>query len=183
LNILRLGPDLKPIYDGFKESQSNAQGKYRFAKLPGGDFEIGVNLSSAPDVETPYRTTKWSDDGRTLIHLNPGQRKQIAALKLPTPSQVRVFPVEVRWADGQVAADVDVWAAVGDEVGAHGQTDANGRTHLDLLEGVTYTVEAKMWVSAKGQKEVTRSGAIQLTPGAKTNQLNLQLSQHTKDYR
>lgn len=183
LKILRLGPDLKPIFYGFKESRSDAQGKYRFEKLPSGDFEIGVNLSSAPDLETPFPPTKWSDDGQSRIHLNPGQHQQVTTLKLPTPSQVRVFPVEVRWPDGRAAADVDVWAEVGDNVGAHGQTDANGRTRLDLLEGVTYSVEAKIWVKDDGRKEVARSGAIQLTPGPETNQLNLQLNRRTKVYR
>jgi hypothetical protein len=183
LNVLRLGPDLKPIFYGFKESRSNAQGKYRFEKLPGGDFEIGVNLSSAPDPETPFPPTRWSDDGRSVIHLDPGQRKQVTALKLPAPSQVRVFPVEVRWPDGHAAAGVDVWAEVGDNVGAHGRTDAKGRTRLDLLEGVSYRVEAKIWVNDEGQKEVARSGVIQLAPGVETSQLNLQLNQRTKAYR
>jgi hypothetical protein len=189
LNVLRLGPDLKPIFYGFKESQSNAQGKYRFEKLPGGDFEVGVNLSSAPDPDTPFPATQWSDDGHSVIHLEPGQHMRITALKLPARSLVRVYPVEVQWPDGRAAADVDVWAEVatpaqaGENVGAHGQTDANGHTHLDLLEGVTYKVEAKIWVPNQGQKEVARSRAIELTPSGETNQLNLQLNQRTNDYR
>lgn len=183
LNVLRLGPDLKPIFYGFKESRSNAQGKYRFDKLPGGNFEIGVNLSSAPDLETPFPPTKWSGDGQSRVHLDPGQHRQIAAFKLPAPSRVRPFPVEVSWPDGHAAAGVDVWAEVSDNVGAHGQTDAGGRTRLDLLEGVTYSIEAKIWVNDDGKKEVARSGAIQLTPGTETSQINLQLNQRTKVYR
>jgi hypothetical protein len=183
LTILRLGQDLQPMEGVFRETQSDSQGKFRFEKLPDGNFKIGVNLSSVPNKETPFPTTQWSENGRSEIHLNPGEHKQIASLRLPPPSAVRVFPVQVWWPDGRPATHVTIWAGVGDKVGTSAETDSKGLAHIDLLEGITYAIEAKIWVKNEDKKEVARSGAIQVTPGPKPDQLNFVLNNRTSTYR
>jgi hypothetical protein len=151
--------------------------------LPSGDFQVGVNLFRPPDPKTPYRPTKWSGGDSSSIHLSAGERKQISLFRLPPPSAVRSIEAQVRWPDGSPAAGVSVWGEIGDHAAALAKTDTNGLTHLDLLEGIAYSIEAKTWVGQQRQREVARSGAIDVTPGPQTVPLNLVLTKRTKDYR
>jgi hypothetical protein len=183
VNILRLGADGKPVFYGFKEARSNSEGRYEFEKLPGGDFQIGVNLSSPPDVKTPYSSTTWSDNGQSRIHLNAGENKQLTPFNLPSATAIRRVSVRVLWPDGRAAKGVDVWAEVGDQPGNQGETDADGRTHLDLLQGIDYAVEAKIWVGTGAKRKVARSGVSRVNPGSEPIQLNLILDKRTSTYR
>ena len=183
VNILRLGGDGKPIFYGFKETQSDSRGRYEFEKLPSGGFQVGVNLSSAPDIETPYASTKWSEHGEPTIRLNSGELKRLTPFRLPPEAVVRRISVIVLWPDGRAAGGVDVWAEVGLEVGAHAETDTGGRAQLELLEGIDYTVEAKKWVATGEQRSVARSGTTSVKPGSEPIQLNLRLDKSTKTYR
>lgn len=187
VNILRLGADGKPVYYGFKEAQSDSQGRYEFENLPGGDFQVGVNLSSAPDVETPYASTTWSEKGQSTIHLDAGEHKQLSPFGLPVPAIARRISVRVLWPDGRAANGVDVWAAAGGYAGSrgvstHSSTDADGRAQLDLLEGIDFAVEAEIWVGTGEERKVARSGVTQVRPGSEPIQLNLTLNEYTKNY-
>jgi len=54
---------------------------------------------------------------------------------------------------------------------------------FDVLEGILYTIEAKIWIGSGGEREVARSGAMPLTPGPEPIHLKLVLGMRTKDYR
>jgi hypothetical protein len=183
VTILRLGQDLKPIYEASKIIESDSHGKFRFEKLADGEFWIGANLSSVPNEETPFPATTWSENGSYEIHLDPGEHKQLLSFKLPPPYVVRVFPVQVRWPDGRPAEHVSVWAEVGNEAATFADTDSKGLAHLDLLEGITYAIEAKIWVNTGNRKEVARSGALQVLLGSEPGQLSLVLDRRTSRYR
>ena len=109
VNILRLGADGKPVYNGFEEAQTNSEGRYEFKRLPSGEFQIGVNLSSAPDVETPYPSTSWAADGRSTVHLDAGSTNGWRPFTVPPAAAVRQASVQVVWPDGRAAKGVDVW--------------------------------------------------------------------------
>jgi hypothetical protein len=183
ITVLRLGADGKPVYYGFKETLPDSQGRFEFENLPEGDFQIGVNVFYAPDADSPYPPTTWSEGGRSTIHLDAGEHRQIAPFNLPVAAIVRQVPVRVFWPDGRPAKDVDVWAYVGGEPGAHASTDSDGGAQLDLLEGLDYAVEAKIWVEPSEKREVARSGVTRVTPGSEPIHLDLCLCEQTPNYR
>ncbi len=183
VEVLRLDKQGKPIFYAEKQVQTDVSGKFRFEELPSGNFQVGVNLFEAPDPMTPYGATKWSENGRSSIHLTPGEYRRITPFRLPPPSVVRKIDAEVRWPDGRPAQGVTVWGDVGDRAAASGETDANGLTRIDLLQGISYSIEAKIWVGSGGQREVARSGVTELTPGSDSIRLKLVLSKRTKEYR
>jgi hypothetical protein len=80
VEVLRLNRDGKPVYYAQKETRTNENGRYQFNELPSGDFEIGVNLFRPPDPQTPYVPTRWYSP----IHLSPGERKEVAPVRLPS---------------------------------------------------------------------------------------------------
>jgi len=181
--VLRLRADGRPVYYGFKESLSDSEGRYQFENLPEGNFRVGVNLSDAPDVETPYLPTTWSENGRSTIHLDAGEQKELAPFSLPKAALIRQVSIRVAWPDGRPAKDIDVWADVGGEPGDHATTDADGRAQLELLDGLEDTVEAKIWVGPPEKREVARSGAVQVTPRSEPAHLDLILKELTPNYR
>jgi 5-hydroxyisourate hydrolase-like protein (transthyretin family) len=182
VTILRLGDDGKPVYYGFRETQSDGKGRYTFEGLPSGDFQVGVNLFHAPDDKTPYQQTTWSESGESTIHLSAGDHKQLVPFNLPPASAVRRLSALVVWPDGRPAKGVFVWAEVGDKPAAYGETDKEGRTQIDVLQGINYNVEAKIWVGTPPNKEVARSGALHLVPGADPIQVTLRLTDHSIRY-
>jgi hypothetical protein len=184
VEVLRLDAEGKPIYYAQKEEKTSWNGRYRFEGLPSGSFQIGVNLFNAPDTKMPYAATHWTEHGRSSIHLVAGERKRITSFQLPRPAAVRSFQAEVHWPDGRRASSVMVWATVGDDrAAASGETDANGVKRFDVLEGITYVIEAKIWIGSEGEREVARSGAVELTPGSGPIHRKFILSKRTKDYR
>jgi 5-hydroxyisourate hydrolase-like protein (transthyretin family) len=183
VEVLRLNGTGKPIYYAQKETMTDRDGRYRLSELPSGDFQVGINLFRPPDPKAPYIPTRWSIDNRSSIHLMPGEHKLISVIRLPPPSPVHKIEVEVRWPDGRPAEGVMVWGEVGDHAATSGKTEANGRAKLDVLEGVAYSVEAKILVGTGAEREVARSGATDLTPGREPIHLQLVLSRHSKEYR
>ena len=184
VEVLRLGSNGKPIYYAHKETMTDRDGRYRLNELPSGNFQVGINLFRPPDPKTPYIPTKWSlDNGSSSIHLMPGEHKQISAIRLPPPSGIHKIEVDVHWPDGRPANGVTIWGEVGDHAATSGETDANGRAQLDVLERVAYRVEAKIWVGTGAGREVARSGATDLIPGREPIHLKLVLSRRTKEYR
>jgi len=142
INIVRLGKDGKPVMFGYKRTQSNAQGMYRFEKLPHGDFEVGVAIADPPDRETPYPPTKWSENERNTIYVGAGENKHIASFQLPARLAARKITVTVHWPDGRPVAGADVFANVDNSATAKGKTNKMGIAHLDLLERTAYSVHA-----------------------------------------
>jgi hypothetical protein len=178
--ILRLNRDGKPIFYAEKDVVTNDEGQYRFTELPKGDFQVGVNLFRPPDPETPYKPTKWSV--ADSVHLSPGEHRQVSPIRLPPRLAVRKVVAEVRWPDGRFASGVTVWGDVENQPAASGETDANGIADFEVLEGLHYLVEAKIWVGPQDHREVARSGVIDLTPGDAPIHLKLVLSERSQDY-
>ncbi len=183
VELLRLDGQGKPIYYAEKKATTGAMGEFSFSGLPRGDFQIGVNLFEAPDPETPYVPTRWANNGVSSVHLAPGERKVISAFRLPQPSAVRLIEAEVKWSDGRPAAGVDVWGDVGDRTAAHAVTDAQGVAQFEALEGIRYTVEAKIWVGEGVQRQVARSGALEVLPTGRPVHLNFVLNKRTESFR
>jgi hypothetical protein len=183
VDIVRVGIDGQPDNSKSGRTKSDRSGSYRFANLPHGTFQIGVNLLVAPDAKTPYKQTLWIHDGNPSIHLNPGQKKDLSPLRLPVPAKAHRIDVEVHWPDGRPGQGVTVWGEIGNEPGDYGETDAQGVTHLELLEGFTYNVEAKIWVGPKDNQEVARSGPTQWSAPSGPDRLTLVLTQRSKQYK
>src|SRR5215472_626786 len=64
---------------------------------------------------------------------------------------------------------------VNDRAATHEKTDSRGVARLDVLEGVHYKIEAKIWA---GREDVVRSGITDLTQGQVPLHLKFVLSQY-----
>lgn len=153
LNLLRLGIDGKPIIYGWKRTESDSQGRYRFESLPRGDFAVGVALHDPPDVNTPYPPTKWSEDGSDAVHLEAGEHKRVSSFRLPAPLARRTVSVTVHWPDGRPAEGAYVSAEVDDTGSASGTTNRHGAVQLDLLEGIAYSLNALLFPNTIGHPQ------------------------------
>jgi hypothetical protein len=89
---------------------------------------------------------------------------------------------EVHWPDGSPASGVTVWGEVGERPAASGETDAEGIARFEVLEGLHYVAEAKVWVGPQEWREVARSGGIELTPGNAPIRLKFVLSKRSQYY-
>lgn len=183
VEILRLNEQGKPIYYGAKQATTSIDGSYQFSELPQGPFQIGVNLFRPPDVKTPFRPTNWSEGNQLAIFLKPGEQKLIRPFRLPKPAAVRRIEAKVQWTDGRPASGVTVWGEVGDQAAASDETDENGLASLDLLEGVTYNIEGKIWIVTDTSREVARSGPLSVTPESTPLHLTLIMSKRSHYYR
>jgi hypothetical protein len=76
-----------------------------------------------------------------------------------------------------------VWGEVGDQAAASDETDENGLASLDLLEGVTYNIEGKIWIVTDTSREVARSGPLSVTPESTPLHLTLIMSKRSHYYR
>lgn len=182
VEIVRLGNDGHPDNLDSGHTESNRFGRYRFANLTHGVFEVGVNLLEAPDSKTRYEQTRWIQGGSPSIRLNPGEKKDLSPLKLPVRAKVHRIDVDVHWPNGRPARGVTVWAEIGSRPGDYGDTDANGVTHLLLLDGFSYDLEAKIWIGSKDNREVARSGLTHWNASSGPNHLMLVLTQRSKQY-
>jgi len=182
VEVLRLGKDGKPIFYAEKKTTSGIDGRYSFEKLPSGHFEIGVNIFEAPDEKTPYARTTWADHAGTSIALAAGGEKEIMPFRLPAPSPAQNIEVHVSWPDGRPASGVNVWGDFEGRAATGGLTDASGVAKFKGLQGITYSIEAKIWVGEAASKEVARSGVTPLTPGPEPSHLDLVLNRRTKGY-
>jgi hypothetical protein len=71
---------------------------------------------------------------------------------------------------------------VGSSAATSGITDGNGLAKFEILQEITYQIEAEIWVGTEGQNEVARSGAALVTPGSEPIRLKLALDKRTKNY-
>jgi len=182
VEVLRLNAQGRPIFYAEKKTTTGRDGRYHFTELPHGNFQIGVNVFEAPDPDAPYAPTKWSAGIETSVNLKPGERKLISPFRLPDPLAVRTIAAVVRWPDGRAAQGADLWGDFGDRVAAHGEVKADGSVRMEVLESLTYSVEAKIWTGPPGHREVARTGSMELTPGKDPIHLELTLNKRTQQY-
>jgi hypothetical protein len=116
------------------------------------------------------------------VHLDPGQHIELSDFRLPSPSTRRTISFDVRWPDGNPAANVDVWAEVDTRAWEHATTDSSGHAQLLLLDGISYEVSAKIWVGSGNMREVAASEIMHFTPEKSDSGLKLVLSKRTKRY-
>lgn len=87
--------------------KSGKNGSFRYEDLPEGDYLIGVNLESQPDVDTPYARTYapgvLDRDRAQVIHLAAGQKLSGIRVQLPPRMRLRSIHVQVKWPDGRSA--------------------------------------------------------------------------------
>lgn len=136
---------------------SHANGSFRYEDLPEGDYLIGVNLESQPDVDAPYAPTYApgvSDRQQAqVIHLAAGQKLSGIRLQLPPRMRLRTVHVQVKWPDGRSAgSDVSI------------ETDERQTSMIDFEDTKTdgsalvrcfaakgCTIQAKKWLTKPGE--------------------------------
>lgn len=136
---------------------TTANGFFRYADLPGGDYLIGVNLRSQPDVDTPYARTYApgvSDRARAQVfHLAPGQKLSRLRLQLPPRLRLRKIHVAVQWPDGRSAGQ-EVSVETDHEKGGlidFENAKKDGTTEVRCFVATGCTVKAWMWLTKLGE--------------------------------
>lgn len=165
------GPDGKPV-TGVKvaivradEKASNVntlvcsattdkKGHYLLEEVPSGNFVLGVNITVAPDEDSPYRPTWYPDAANrpaaAVIEVGPGQKLSGYDLVVSRRLAVRTIEGTVFWPDGTPAAEARVYLATsvltqsGQGTGGRNSipTDKKGRFKITGCESIAYYVVA-----------------------------------------
>jgi hypothetical protein len=144
---------------------SKAGGSFRYEDLPGGDYLIGVNLDSQPNVDTPYARTYApgvSDRGQAQVfHLVPGQKLSNIRIQLAPRLRLRTIHVQVRWPDGSsVGEGVSVTADdTKDSITDIEETKKDGSASVQCFAAKGCMIEAKNWITTPGQGAIPQLAA------------------------
>jgi len=128
------------------------RGAFRFANLPSGDFQLGVNIDRWPSTDAPYAKSYYPGATQpTSIHLTLNEHRKGLAFNLSPPLKTRTVNVRVTWADSTPVPKAHVDALYMDgQAGELAQTDAFGNARLVCLSGVRYRLEANKWLVRPG---------------------------------
>ena len=136
---------------------TRADGSFRYADIPEGDYLIGVNLESQPDVDTPYAPTfapgVADRDRARILHLAPGQKLSGIRLHLPARMRLRTVHVQVKWPDGRSAGP---GVSVESDENKTNMTDfedtkADGSASVQCFAAKGCTIQAGKWVTKPGE--------------------------------
>jgi hypothetical protein len=157
LDILRLRGTEATIPDNIGHETTGTNGFYRYKDLPAGDYLIGVNLWSEPNVDTPYARTYAPGvpdrDQAHVIHLAAGQKLSGIRLQLPPRLRFRTVHVQVKWPDG---SSVGHGVSVTTDESESGVTDIeetkqDGSVSVQCFAARSCTIEAKKWLTKPGE--------------------------------
>jgi hypothetical protein len=156
LNLARMR-SREETFPSIHNETTTANGFFRYENLPGGDYLIGVNLRSQPNVDTPYARTYApgvSDRaGAKVFHLAPGQKLSHLRLQLPPRLRLRKIHVAVQWPDGRSAGQEVSVEADHDQGGLidFENTKKDGTTTVQCFVATGCTVKASMWLTKLGE--------------------------------
>ena len=131
---------------------TDKKGAFRFADLPSGDFQIGVNIDRRPTADMPYVASYYPGKPEpALIHLDLNEHRKDLTFNLPPPLKTRTISVRVTWTDLTPAAKAIVEARYVDGgVAELVQADTSGHARLVCLSGMPYQIDAFKWLPGRG---------------------------------
>lgn len=125
------------------------EGEFELKQIPPGRYLLGVNLTSSAENESPFPATFYpgtTDQSKaTVIEIGLGEKLSGIDIHLPPSLAEYVVRGFVTWADGSLAAGVDVYLEDINSpdrcISTCGQkTDAQGQFELRGYSGYTYRV-------------------------------------------
>jgi hypothetical protein len=133
---------------------ADKDGRFTLKGLPPGNYVLGVNITVAPDGDSPYRPT-WYPEAAThpaaaIIEVGPGQKLSGYDLIIPRRLAERTIEGTVIRPDGKPAAIAHVHLVSSTHAqSGHGtgglnsiRTDKQGRFKITVYEGIAYYVVA-----------------------------------------
>jgi hypothetical protein len=153
LAVEYLHADKKLADPWFRErsTTSDSEGKFHFAKVPPGDFFVGVHIDTPPKSAEKIPPTYWP--GVTaiaeaqIVHLVANEQKDGIVIRLGSRVDVRNLSVKVQWPDGRPAASTNVSAHVNGKIAELAKTGSTGTLEMLLLNGVEYSFSGRAWTS------------------------------------
>lgn len=134
-----------------RSTKTDEGGRFRFSKVPPGEFLIGVHIDTAPKAEERIAPTYWPGvagaEQAEVLRLGVNEKREGVIIRLGARAGVRKIRVRAQWPDGRPAAETDVSARVSDSTAASGKTDGAGSVELTVLEGVEYEIGGRAWTS------------------------------------
>ena len=145
--------------------ESRVDGSFLYRGLPVGDYLVGVNLDTAPNVDTPYPKTYApgvpNRSEARLFHLGPSQTISGIRIQMPPRLRGRTIHLRVIWPNGENVGK-----------GASAETDDEQSNLIDF-EGLSEvgtatikcfaakpcTIEAKTWLTKPGESEKAQVAA------------------------
>ena len=147
--VVAISPTEPPPYREDFSELTDEKGRYRI-EVPPGEYIVAVGLEEPPSVKLPYAATFFvgthEHSKARVLKLADRDRARVD-IALTGPLQKRVIPVLVRWPDGRVVPDANVWLKEVDNPysvvgGAVSHTRSDGRFDLVGIEGRVYAVSA-----------------------------------------
>ena len=147
---LRLAEPRNRAQPWYRFGKTDSTGTYRFDQLPPGRFVVGVNLSRGPHRASPFAITYarlGAGPTPEVIEIASGARQQLAPIVVRRLAPT-VVTGEVRLEDGRLVAGATLGAKPAGErpvdlIDWGGKTGEQGTFAADLLQDVTYTIEAR----------------------------------------
>jgi len=170
---------------------TTGRGVFRYEQMPAGDYLIGVNLSSQPNVDTPYPRTYApgvSDRSQAqILHLAPGQKFSHIQIQLAPRLHFHTVHVQVKWPDGQsVGRGVSITTdETTDGVTDIEETKEDGSASVRCFSAKGCVVEARKWLSTPGQSatpQVAASLPTQIEAGDASLSITLILSERRTEW-
>jgi hypothetical protein len=170
---------------------TTARGVFRYVGMPAGDYLIGVNLSSQPNVDTPYPRTYApgvSDRAQAqILHLAPGQKLSHIRIHLAPRLRFHTVHVQVMWPDGRsVGKGVSVMTDdTEDGVTDFETTKGDGSASVQCFVTKSCVIEAKKWLTGPGQDTVPQLAASlpkQIEAGDASLSITLILSERRTEW-
>jgi hypothetical protein len=170
---------------------TSARGAFHYKGMPAGNYLIGINLSSQPNVDTPYARTYApgvSDRGQAqIIHLAPGQKLSNIRIQLSPRLRLRTVHVHVKWPAGR-SVGRGVWVTTDDTregITDIEETKADGSASVQCFVAKGCVIEAKKWLTTLGQSaapQVAASLPKQIEAGDTSISTSLILSERRTEW-
>jgi carboxypeptidase family protein len=148
--IVRADEKVSSLKTQVRSATTNNEGRFILEGVPPGNYVLGVNITVAPDKDSPYRPTWYPDasmrQAAEIIEVGKGQKLSGRDLLIPSRLAVRTIEGTVIWPDGRSAAKAYIYLSPSAQPGQGTgglktiYTDKQGHFKITGYEGVSYYV-------------------------------------------
>jgi hypothetical protein len=148
--IVRADEKVSSLKTQVRSATTNNEGRFILEGVPPGNYVLGVNITVAPDKDSPYRPTWYPDapmrQAAEIIEVGPGQKLSGRDFLISRRLAERTIEGTVIWPDGRPAAKayVKLSPSAQPRQGTGGlrtiRTDNKGHFRITGYEGISYYV-------------------------------------------
>ncbi len=172
-----------------KEVQTDGEGYYEFARVPSGNYYLGVNLERGLNSRSPFVTCFYpgvsSRDQALVVAIEGGQKLTSYDFELRDRHSTRPIRVAVQWWDGRPVNNASVECR--SDPGPNSTpkmdwmsryTDERGEVLFNALEEREYTVGVEQLCWIRSSRPVQGRQEIRVLAGKSPSSIRLVISQN-----